>query len=244
VNAYPPIALLPGLLCTAELWRDQIDFFENLPGDRPFVANFSRYDSIADMAKSVLDAMPEKFICLGLSMGGYVSLEIMRQAPKRVLGLGLLDTSARADTPERLKQRKLLLSMAKVGKFIGINDRLLPTLIHKDRLDDEPLTDRIKGMASDIGRDGFLAQQNAIINRSDSLPTLATINVPTLVVCGREDALTPLDHAQEIADGIGSNAELAVIDECGHLSTMEAPDAVNSRIVVWLKSSFSRQVTA
>jgi len=135
-------------------------------------------------------------------MGGYVAQEIMRQAPERVDRLALVDTSSRPDTPEALKRRRGLIELAMKGKFKGVTPRLLPLLIHPDRLEDHPLTDVVMGMAERIGQEVFVQQQNAIMGRVDGRPDLAKIAVPTVVICGREDALTPMDVQEEIAAGI------------------------------------------
>ncbi len=157
----------------------------------------------------------------------------MRRAPRRVTRLALIDTSARADTEDQLVRRKQLIDMTRFGKFKGVTDRLLPILVHADRLVDLELTDDIKKMAQNIGSEAFTRQQNAIMGRPDSRPFLIEYGVPTLVMCGRQDALTPLDHSEEMAAGI-PGARLAVIEDCGHLSTMERPQAATALMRQWL----------
>jgi len=166
-------------------------------------------------------------------MGGYIALEIMRQAAHRVDRLALLDTSARGDTPEQLEKRRGLISLAKRGRFIGVTQGLLPLFIHRGRLGDEKLVNTVKKMARNIGRDAFIRQEQAIMSRTDSLALLPTITCPTLVLCGRQDAVAPLERHQEMADGI-PGASLAVIEECGHLSTLERPAEVSAALRAWL----------
>jgi len=227
----PSLLFLPCLLCDAALWQPQIRRFGARLDCR--VADLTGADSMAGLARAALAGAPERFALAGLSMGGYVALEIMRQAPQRVLRLALLDTSARPDTPEQLKRRRGLLALARRGRFQGVTPRLLPLLVHPDRLEEPELTGIIMAMAERIGRDAFLRQQTAIMGRPDSRPGLGRISCPTLVVCGRQDALTPLDRAEELSASI-LGARLRVIEHCGHLSSLEQPDAVNDALAEWL----------
>ena len=225
------LLLVPGLLCNAALWEHQSRYLDDIA--EISIADTLSDDSVGDMAERILDAAPQRFCLAGLSMGGYVAQEIMRQAPDRVEKLALLDTSARPDSDEQRRRRRGLISLARTGKFKGVTPRLLPLLIHGDRLEDDALTRTIMEMAADVGQEAFLRQQTAILDRPDSRASLAAIHVPTLVVCGRQDELTPLDLSEEIAQGI-EGARLCVIEECGHLSTMERPFAVTALMRDWL----------
>ncbi len=225
------LVVVPGLLCDAELWAHQTRYLADIADCQ--VADVSRSDTVEDMATAVLANAPDRFALAGLSMGGYVCHAIMRRAPERVTKLALLDTSARADTPEQSKRRRLLISMSDVGKFRGVTDRLLPLLIAPHRLDDEALTTRVKEMAERIGADAFYRQQNAIMARPDSLAQMANYDLPTLIACGRDDALTPVDLHEEMAAAT-PGARLALVEECGHLSTMEQPQAMTALLRQWL----------
>ena len=233
-RAKPGLVLVPGLLCDALLWQAQIEAFD---GDiKCWVADHTRSETMAGVAADVLrDAPFERFALAGLSMGGYVALEIMRQAPGRVSHLALLDTGARADTPEQLAKRNGLISLATRGRFIGVTQALLPLLIHRDRLGDSELVSTVKKMAGNIGKDAFIRQERAIMSRADSLPLLPAIACPTLVLCGRLDALTPLERHEEIARAI-PGARLHVVDDCGHLSTLERPSEVSEALKGWLSA--------
>jgi pimeloyl-ACP methyl ester carboxylesterase len=226
-----PLLLLPGLLCDAALWQHQITHLEGIAACH--VADLTRHDRIDALAKDALAPAPQRFAMAGLSMGGYVAFEIMRQAPDRVLKLCLLDTSARADTAEQIHRRRLLLKMAETGQFKGVTPRLLPMLIHPDRTGDIELTETVTAMAERVGRDVFQKQQTAILNRIDSRASLRSIKCPVQIVCGREDALTPPDIMREIADGV-PHARMDVIEACGHLSTLEKPGEVNYLMRRWL----------
>src|SRR5690606_25670741 len=145
----------------------------------------------------------------------------------------LLDTSARADTEEQTARRRALIDVASRGRFKGVTPRLLPVLIHERRLTDETLTGRIMAMAERVGHPAFLRQQEAIMARPDGRADLARITCPTLVVCGREDALTPLPLAEEMAAAI-PGAMLHVIEDCGHLPPMERPAEAVAAMAGWL----------
>ena len=190
-------------------------------------------DSFAAMVQRALERAPPRFALAGLSMGGYVALEFWRQAPERVNRLALLDTSARADDDAALKRRRSFIQQAEQGRFKGVTPRLLPAFIHPDRIADTALVEAISEMAEAVGREAFLRQQKAIMARSDSLTNLAGIDVPTMVICGRQDAATPLVLSEEIADRI-PGARLCVVEECGHLSAMERPHAVTALMRDWL----------
>jgi pimeloyl-ACP methyl ester carboxylesterase len=225
------LILLPGLLCDEALWAHQV---ETLAGIADItVADMTRDDTVGGMAERVLAAAPAKFSLAGLSMGGYVAQEIMRRAPGRVERLALLDTSANADTPDRKKQRKGFIAQLGLGGFQGVTGKLLPYLIHKDRLEDDALVSVIKASAQNLGPDAFIRQQHAIMSRPDGLKDLKSVTCPTLVLCGRQDALTPLAQHEEMAAVI-PNARLVVIEDCGHLAPMERPRAVSAVMQYWL----------
>jgi len=189
---------------------------------------------MAGVAASILAETPhEKFALAGLSMGGYVALEIVRQARHRITRLALLDTSARADTPEQSQKRRDFIELSERGRFLGVTDALLPLLIHRDRIHDAPLVAVIKDMARNTGREAFIRQERAIMSRANSLPLLTSIGCPTLILCGRQDALTPLDRHEEMASRI-PGARLEIIEACGHMSTLEKPAEVSAALRRWL----------
>ncbi len=226
-----PLVLLPGLLCDGGLWAHQTDFLDDIA--EIMIADLTRDDSVAAMATRLLEAAPDRFALAGLSMGGYVAFEIARQASDRIMRLALLDTSARPDTPEQTSRRRGLIDLARRGRFKGVTPRLLPLLIHPDRQAEEPLARAILAMAGRVGQAAFLRQQAAIMGRPDSRPDLVNIDLPTMVLCGRQDALTPVAMHEELAGGI-SGARLCIVEECGHLSPMERPHAVTALMRDWL----------
>jgi pimeloyl-ACP methyl ester carboxylesterase len=225
------LVLVPGLLCSPALWGPQVRALSDI--SEISVADHTRHASMEEIAEAILAAAPPRFALAGLSMGGYIAYEILRQAPDRVTQLALLDTGARADAPERRAGRLRLVALAEEEGAVKAQQELLPLLIHTDRLRDKPLVDTVLQMAIDTGVAAFKRQQTAIMTRPDNRPFLSTIKCPTLVLVGGDDALTPPSLAQEIADGI-PGARLEIIPDCGHLSSLEQPEAVNRALRRWL----------
>src|SRR5687767_5819358 len=178
------IVFIPGLMNNEKLWAAQISTLSDIANC--IVADITEYDNIPNLAASVLNQAPEHFILCGLSMGGYVALEIMRSASHRVLALALIDTNAKADTGEASEARRQAVKQAKQNFSDVIND-MLPKIIHPFRLKDEKLISLIHSMAHSVEVEGFERQQNAIIGRIDSRPYLKEITCPTLIVCGEDD---------------------------------------------------------
>ncbi len=225
-----PIVFLPGLLCTELLFAPQIAAF----ADRPILIGATRGpDTITDMATATLAAAPDCFALVGLSMGGYVAFEILRQAPNRVSRLALLDTSARADTAEQIAKRETLIDLAERGAFATVPGLLTDALLAPSHRHDHALRVVIRDMAMDVGVRDFIAQERAIMERADSRADLRDIRCPTLVLCGEEDTLTPPPLAHEIADSI-PDAKLAFVPNAGHLSTLEEPAMVTSLLRRWV----------
>lgn len=227
-----PLVLIPGLSCTAALFREQWPALA--PGRLTLVADHAQDDDLAAIAERLLSAAPPRFALCGLSMGGYIALEVMRRAPERVTRLALLDTSAKPATPETNAPREQMIALAQRGAYDNVTTLLWQRLVAPARLTDEPLRLLVRAMADAVGADGFVRQQRAVMGRPDSRPGLGAIAVPTLVLVGEEDLITPPDEAREIAEGIGAGARLVVLPGCGHLSTLEAPDAVTDALAAWI----------
>jgi pimeloyl-ACP methyl ester carboxylesterase len=231
VNRPTPTVLIPGLLCSPRLFVQQMPaLWRQGPVQ---VADHTRADSMQAIAASILANAPLQFNLVGLSMGGYIALELLRQAPERVLKLVLLDTSARADTPEQTERRNALIEVAREGNLVEINDRLWPVLVHSSRQMNKALRIVVDAMANETGAEAFIRQQTAIMGRPDLRPELPGIKCSTLVVVGDEDQITPLPLAQEMTNEI-TGARLEVLANCGHLSTLERPEAVTRLLVEFL----------
>ncbi len=225
-----PLVFVPGLLCTEILYAPQIAAF----ADRPLmIADHRQHESIAEISASILAAAPERFTLVGLSMGGYIAMEILREAPERVAKVALLDTNARADTAEQTERRKFLIELTRKKGFKKVPHLLYPGFVHKDREDDADLRATVVEMAMATGPDAFIRQMTALMKRPDARPGLGSITCPALVLVGDGDTLTPPDRAEEIHARI-PDSRLAVIEDCGHLSTLEKPDAVTAELSKWL----------
>jgi len=127
------------------------------------------------------------------------------------------------------------LDLAAKGDFKGVTPRLLPLYIHESRLADTELTEAVTGMAERLGPDVFRRQQTAILERKDQRDTLAGFDAPVLVICGREDQVTPLFLSEEMA-ALAPKGDLLVIENCGHLSTMEHPEEVSQALLRWIQN--------
>ncbi len=226
-----PLILVPGLLCSARLYAPQVAAL--WPLGQAAVADHRRHDDIAAVAAHILAAAPPRFAVAGLSLGGYIAFAMLRQAPERIAKLALLNTSARSDTPEQLSGREKLIAMAEEGKLSEVVETLTPKFLHRNRHKDEALKRIVRDMAADTGAEAFVRQERTIMSRPDSRPLLSSITCPTLVLVGDGDELTPPDLHKEIAGGI-AGARLVVVPNCGHLSTIEQPDAVNAALAEWL----------
>ena len=228
----PSLLLLPGLLCDARLWRDQVEDLADLADIA--VPDLTLDDSVGAMAARVLAQAPARFALGALSMGGYVAFEILRQAPQRVERLALLSTSARADPPKRAAVRRASLALAERGRFAGVTRKLLPQLVHASRVD-TPVGEEVMAMAERVGRDAFLRQQRAILERPDSQPLLPTLSMPTVVGVGDDDRMTAPEESRILQAGI-AGARLHVFTDCGHLPPMEKPRETNDLLRAWLSA--------
>lgn len=232
----PPLVLVPGVLCTAHLFAPQMAALKGLTDIT--VADHMSHADLPAVARAILAAAPPRFALAGLSMGGYVAFEMIRQAPDRIVRLALLDTNARADRPEQANQRRELVRLAEAEGLDRVVDATLPYLIHRDRLSDAALTGTIREMAHATGLDAFGRQQEAMISRPDNRPLLSEIRCPTLIIVGEQDALTPVKVAIEMNNAI-SDSTLVTLPNCGHLATLEAPQPVSQAFATWLALSLN-----
>lgn len=226
---FQPLVLVPGLRCDAYLWHAVI---ARLEATAPVVADVSLDDTIAGMARRILAAAPPRFALAGLSMGGYVALEIIRQAPGRVTHLALLDTNARPDSEEKRAARRAEMDLVRQGKSALVSRLGLPNLLATAHLGG-PIAEAVHEMTMRVPAAVYLRQQEAIMSRRDSRPFLKNIAIPTLVGVGAEDKLIPPALSEEMATAI-PGAELVVFANAGHISTLEAPEAVASAMKAWL----------
>lgn len=231
-----PALFLPGQLTDERLWQPML---AAMPAGliTPHFIEFNRGDSVAGFARHALSGPPEEFIIFALSLGGYVAFEILRQSPNRVKGLVLFNTSARSDDEEKKEERERVKNIVEVGKFVGVTNRLMPTIVHPRQLGNRSVTDTVMQMATHIGQDGFLRQQNAIIGRPDSRDILPRIQVPTMVIGGDSDERTPPKFAEEIATKI-PGAEFHLLDKVGHLAPLEEPKRSADLVTDFIQRNF------
>jgi pimeloyl-ACP methyl ester carboxylesterase len=228
------LMLLPGLVCDAAVWAPQVKALSA----RCVVPAWGLRDSLTAMAQQVLDEAPaERFSVAGHSMGGRVALEVMRLAPQRVERLALLDTGTQplaageAGAKERAG-RMALLEIARTQGMRAMGHQWARGMVHPSRLD-TPLFESILDMIERSNPEQFAAQINALLTRPDAAPVLPTIQCPTLVLCGREDAWSPPAQHEAMQAAI-PNASLCIVEHCGHMCTMEQPQALNEALALWL----------
>lgn len=233
-----PTIFLPGLMCDETVWPTQMAAFAAFSDCR--VADYARLDSLAAMARAVLESAPEEFLLVAHSMGGRVALEMFRQAEDRIKGLALLDTGYQARDPGAAGAREkagrmALVELARQSGMRAMGERWLSGMVHPDRLLDAELMEAILDMIERKTLGIFEAQVRALLARPDAGPLLPLIRCPTLLLCGREDAWSPPARHEEMARLI-PGASLVLVDHCGHMSTMERPDEVNEALLAWLNA--------
>jgi pimeloyl-ACP methyl ester carboxylesterase len=230
-----PVLALTGLLNDERLWQHQA---RELGHGHPFtVVASTAGDSVAALAELALAQAPAgRFALAGFSLGGYVALQIVRQAPERVAALALVDTSARPDTAEAIVWRQGTIAAVRKGSGEDVMAAFLPRVVHPSRVGDAPLGALLRSMGEAVGSEAFVRQLQAAMTRPDSVPLLRTIRCPTMVVCGREDQITPLPLSEEMAAQI-EGARLVVVEQCGHVSPLEQPEAVTAALREWLDAA-------
>ncbi len=225
-----PLVLVPGLLDDPHVWHHQVRHLADVA--EVVVADIAREETVEAMAARVLDKAPARFALAGFSLGGYVSFAIWRHAPARVAKLAFLGTTARPDTEARKAER--LEQIALVGRPGGFEDHMARDMsVYPPRMKEAVLIDGIVAMQRRQGPEVFVRQSRACMARPDSRPDLPRIACPTLVLCGREDAVLPPERSAEIAAGI-AGARLVLVEECGHMLPLERPQATTALLREWL----------
>ncbi len=226
------LLLLPGMMCDARMWTNQVNA---LAGECSItVADIAKAADVSSIARQVLEAAPPQFAMAGLSMGGIVALEMWRQAPERIERLALLDSNYKADAPDRRRIRERQIERANNGALRSVlRDELKPNYLAACHQTNLVLLDEVLRMGIDLGPEIFVRQSLALRDRPDSAHTLHDIDCPVLILCGEEDTLCPVSLHEEMAAAI-NGSQLRVVPDCGHLSAMEQPGAVNSALHEWL----------
>lgn len=224
--------LVPGLLCDELVWSSTLRTLAHR-GPARVSGVHTEQRSVPAMADALLRRSPDRFALAGLSLGGYIALEVMRGAPERVTRLALLDTNARADDPTSTARRRAQLRLAGEGRFEEVIEQLVGTFLAPARRHDEPLVARLTAMMRRTGPEVFARQQEAIIGRADTRSLLPDIACPTLVLFGEEDALNPPAVRQELVDAL-PRAEVVMLSGTGHLAPLENPAATGAALHRWL----------
>jgi len=239
MTSKPTLMLLPGLICDRAVWQQQLAPLS--AHAHCVVPDYGQLDSLAAMAQRVLQQAPAQFMIAGHSMGGRVALEIMRTAPQRVPRLVLLDTGYQARSPGNVgdaekRQRQHLLEIASVSGMRAAGREWVQGMVHADHLQNETLIESILAMIERHTPQTFAAQVHALLNRPDATAVLSTITCPTLLLCGRQDAWSPLSRHEQMATLIPGSV-LEVIEHSGHMTTMEQPAQVSAVMMRWLFAS-------
>lgn len=227
-----PIVLLPGLNCTAEVYAAAVPALWQLGS--VLIPDHKRGSSMAEIAAAILAEAPPSFALAGFSMGGYLAFELLRQAPERITRLALIDTMARLDTPEGLQKRHDAIRLVQAGKLRQLVSANFPLSVHPENAGNPTIRDFSLRMALANGPEVYVRQQQAIITRPDSTAELAGIRVPTTVIVGDADTITPVADAQAMAAAI-RGANLVVIERAGHMSPTEQPEAVTRELAGWMQ---------
>ena len=225
------IIFIPSQLLTADLWAPQIAALQGKVDCT--VANNRHADTIAALATEVLEGAHQTFALACHGMGGFVAFEILRRAPERVEKLILISTLASADTPAQTARRVGYLKLVEAGEFAKVVEERIPMMIPPDRRNDAALVALVRKMAAETGAEAFLRQQKAIMGRIDSRPDLQNIRCPVLLIYGRHDGISTLEHQQEMLAGI-KNARLEIVEDSGHLVPIERPEKVNALVGNWI----------
>lgn len=224
------LLLIPGLVCDAAVWRYQADHLADIA--EVSIPPAAQGETIVEMARIVLDAAPEKFALAGFSMGGYVALEMLRQAPERITRLALLDTSARADIPKKAEWRRTVIAACDRGEYSSVIEGMMPILLHAGRQDGS-LPAVVRDMAGRVGVEAYVRRQRAIGSRQDSRDLLRNTTVPVRAICGREDGMSTIAEHVEIAE-LAPKGRFSLIEECGHMTIIERPQAATALLRDWL----------
>ncbi len=226
-----PLVLVPGMMCDARVFTPQINA---LSRERAVtVAPVNKGERIEEIASHILDQMPTRFALAGLSMGGIIAMELLRRAPDRITRICLMDTNPHAETPPEAAAREPMIVGVRAGRLDEVmRDALRPHFLAPGPGRNAVLNQMYE-MAADQGADVFIRQNRALQRRRDQQATLSKCAVPALVLCGEHDKLTPVKRHEFMAELI-PHASLRIIEDAGHVPTLEQPDAVIGALRDWL----------
>lgn len=226
------LILIPGLLNDERLWKYQIKALNHQA--HMIIPEIKGYSDITAQARYILETAPEKFALAGLSMGGYIAMEILKQAPERVTKAAFLDTTWLVDETPKRKQREDMINLSAHGRFEGVTSLILKQILAEENLKNHALVAEIKDMAKRVGQKEFVNQQKLILSRTDSQVLFSQLHIPALCLVGAQDKITPIAVMKEMAEALpkGYYCEIA---GAGHLPPLEQPNAVNAAMQIWLQ---------
>jgi len=227
-----PLVLLPGMMCDGRLFGPQIAAFS---GRALHLAPMVGAVTVQALAAQILADAPPRFALAGLSMGGIVAMEIMVQAPDRVTHLALLDTNPRAETLEVQARRAPQIAKVQAGGLEAVmREEMKPNYL-TDGPNCGAILDLCMDMARNLGPVAFVNQSLALRDRPDQQATLSRVTVPTLILCGRQDALCPVER-HELMHALIPHSTLHIVENAGHLPTLEQPDLTTAALRHWLEA--------
>lgn len=229
-----PLVLIPGTLCASALWEHQ---YRGFSADREIIIPDITQDvSVKEMAERILNNVSGSFSLAGLSLGGIVAMEIMKEAPERVNKLALLDTNPYPPTKEQVELWNNQQKQLQAGGFEQmVSEQFLPSAVFQEHAG-ESVKEVIRQMSKDVGEEGFFKQLEANKTRPGAVDVLSAVKCPALVLAGRQDALCGPSMQEDLAKKI-PNAKLVLIDQCGHLSPLDQPEAVTAVLSYWLQEN-------
>ena len=226
--------LLPGLLCDSRVWAHQLEHLADLAEIR--IPDFRHYSSLSDMADAVLAEAPPRFMVAGHSMGGRIALQILDKAPQRILRLGLLDTGLHPASADEPAKRQKLLDMAATQGMAAVARAWAPPMVHPQRHADTSLMNAIYDMVERYTPQQFNNQILALLGRPDATPILGKAPPGSLLLCGRQDTWSPPHQHESLSRAMPDHPEVVIIENSGHMSPMEQPEAVSQAMRHWLEN--------
>ena len=223
--------MVPGMMCDERIFSPQIEeLSQNL---EVTIADISNFSSVSELASDVLKKAPKSFSLLGHSMGGIVAMEIYSQEPKRIEKLILMDTNPKAELDEVKLKREPQIREVNKGKLLEVmRDEMKPNYLAESE-NKRSVLNICMDMALSLGPDVFINQSRALQSRLDQQNTIQSINIPVLIMCGSEDKLCPVER-HEMMHNMISDSDLKIINNAGHMPTLEQPRETTEVIKEWL----------
>lgn len=230
------LVFMPGMLNTKKVWSHQQKKLEK--HYKIIHADVYQDDDLVRMARRIYTKITGKMILIGLSLGGYCALEIFKQQPRRIAGIALFGTRARAPTQTQAATYRRLMQQASKGRFIGVGEKKLDNILGARGRNNHLLRKTVRRMALECGRLVYLKQQTAVMRRPCYISLLKNITVPVLCVSGEHDCITPPKYLKEISARV-EKALYYEIKKCGHLAPVEFPEESSALLWYWAESNFS-----